>query len=301
MFLLLERRQTIQKNNRINYCKYMVRNFFFLLIILFISACKFFDGHTTNDKIPLARVDNNYLYIEDIIFPSLQNDSSLIIEKQTDQWIRNQLLLKSAYENVININNVENQVLQYKNNLILFEYEKIMYQNNIEFLVSDEELNKYYENNIKDFILPFDLVKALYAKIPVDAPDIISFRKRIKEYPDSDINEIRSYCFQFAEKSFLEDTIWVKLDEIILNNPLFLINDKSQFLKKNTYVENVDENYYFFLKIVDKRLIGETSPLSFESNVINAIILNKRKQELFDKLRDSIFVNSKKGIDYEIF
>ena len=301
MFLLLERRQTIQKNNRINYCKYMVRNFFFLLIILFVSACKFFDGNITNDKIPLARVDNNYLYIEDIIFPSLQNDSSLIIEKQTDQWIRNQLLLKSAYENVININNVENQVLQYKNNLILFEYEKITYQNNIEFLVSDEELNKYYENNIKDFILPFDLVKALYAKIPVDAPDIISFRKKIKEYPDSDINEIRSYCFQFAEKSFLEDTIWVKLDEIILNNPLLLINDKSQFLKKNTYVENVDENHYFFLKIVDKRLIGETSPLSFESNVINAIILNKRKQELFDKLRDSIFVNSKKGIDYEIF
>ena len=279
----------------------MVRNLFFLLIILFVSSCEYLDGNSTDDKIALARVDNNYLYIEDIIFPFLQNDSSLIIEIQTDQWIRNQLLLKVAYENVNNVNNVENQVLQYKNNLILFEYEKITYQNNIDFLVSDEELNTYYENNIKDFVLPFDLVKALYAKIPVDAPDIGTFRKIIKEYPDSDINEIRSYCFQFAEKSFLEDTIWVKLDEIILNNPLLLINDKSQFLKRNTYVENVDENYYFFLKILDKRLIGETSPLSFESNVINAIILNKRKQKLFDKLRDSIFVNSKKGIDYEIF
>ena len=279
----------------------MVRNFFFLLIILFVSSCEYLDGNSTDDKIALARVDNNYLYIEDIIFPFLQNDSSLIIEIQTDQWIRNQLLLKVAYENVNNVNNVENQVLQYKNNLILFEYEKITYQNNIDFLVSDEELNTYYENNIKDFVLPFDLVKALYAKVPVDAPDIGSFRKIIKEYPDSDINEIRSYCFRFAEKSFLEDTIWVKLDEIILNNPLLLINDKSQFLKRNTYVENVDENYYFFLKILDKRLIGETSPLSFEYNVINAIILNKRKQKLFDKLRDSIFVNSKKGIDYEIF
>ena len=227
----------------------MVRNLFFLLIILFVSSCEYLDGNSTDDKIALARVDNNYLYIEDIIFPFLQNDSSLIIEIQTDQWIRNQLLLKVAYENVNNVNNVENQVLQYKNNLILFEYEKITYQNNIDFLVSDEELNTYYENNIKDFVLPFDLVKALYAKIPVDAPDIGTFRKIIKEYPDSDINEIRSYCFQFAEKSFLEDTIWVKLDEIILNNPLLLINDKSQFLKRNTYVENVDENYYFFLKI----------------------------------------------------
>ena len=279
----------------------MARNLFFLLIILFVSSCELLDGNTTDDKIALARVDNNYLYIEDIIFPSLQNDSSLIIETQTNQWIRNQLLLKLAYENVINVNNVENQVLQYKNNLILFEYEKITYQNNIDFLVSDEELNTYYENNIKDFVLPFDLVKALYAKIPIDAPDIGGFRKIIKEHPDSDINAIRSYCFQFAEKSFLEDTIWVKLDDIILNNPLLLINDKSQFLKRNTYVENVDKNHYFFLKILDKRLIGETSPLSFEYNVINAIILNKRKQKLFDKLRDSIFINSKKGIDYEIF
>ena len=280
----------------------MARNLFFLLIILFVSSCELLDGNTTDDKIALARVDNNYLYIEDIIFPSLQNDSSLIIETQTDQWIRNQLLLKSAYENVINVNNVENQVLQYKNNLVMFEYEKMTYQNNIDFSISDEELNTYYENNIKDFVLPFDLVKALYAKIPVDVPNIRNFRKIIKEYPDSDINEIRSYCFQFAEKSFLEDTIWVKLDDIILNNPLLLINNKSQFfLKRNTYVENVDEKHYFFLKIVDKRLIGETSPLSFESNVINAIILNKRKQELFDKLRDSIFVNSQKGIDYEIF
>ena len=122
----------------------MVRNLFFLLIILFVSACEFLDGNTTDDKIALARVDNNYLYIEDIIFPSLQNDSSLIIEKQIDQWIRNQLLLKLAYENVINDNNVENQVLQYKNNLVMFEYEKMTYQNNIDFSISDEELNTYY-------------------------------------------------------------------------------------------------------------------------------------------------------------
>ena len=33
----------------------MVRNLFFLLIILFVSACGFLDGNTTDDKIALAR------------------------------------------------------------------------------------------------------------------------------------------------------------------------------------------------------------------------------------------------------
>ena len=35
--------------------------------------------------------------------------------------------------------------------------------------------------------------------------------------------------------------------------------------------------------------------------IINTILLNNRKQELFDKLRDSIYNNSTKGVDYEIY
>ena len=142
----------------------MVRNLFFLLIILFVSACGFLDGNTTDDKIALAWVDNNYLYIEDIIFLSLQNDSSLIIEKQTDQWIRNQLLLKSAYENVINVNSVENQVLQYKNNLVMFEYEKMTYQNNIDFKKAPYFFISYFRKKFNSLFKKEEMVQ-LWSKI----------------------------------------------------------------------------------------------------------------------------------------
>ena len=50
-----------------------------------------------------------------------------------------------------------------------------------------------------------------------------------------------------------------------------------------------------------KKLKGDFSPLDFEVDVINTIILNKRKQDLFDKLRDSIYNNSTRGVDYEIY
>ena len=63
-----------------------------------------------------------------------------------------------------------------------------------------------------------------------------------------------------------------------------------------------DDEYVYLIKILDKKLKGDFSPLDFEVDVINTIIfLNKRKQDLFDKLRDSIFINSTKGVDYEIF
>ena len=252
-------------------------------------------------KLPLASVENNYLYTEDIIFQPMEADSAQIIKNQINDWIRNQLLLKSSSDVNINMDKIDNQVLEYKNNLIMFEYEKYIYQNNTNFSASKEEIKAYYENNIEDFILQFDLIKALYAKIPKEAPEINAFRKLLKNYPNSEINEIRSYCFRFAEKSYLEDTVWIKFDDILFNNPLMLMENKSQFLKTKSYIENSDNNFYFFVKILDKRIVGENSPLSFESSIINAIILNKKKQEIFDKLRDSIFVNSKKGIDYEIY
>ena len=50
-----------------------------------------------------------------------------------------------------------------------------------------------------------------------------------------------------------------------------------------------------------KKLIGDYSPLSFEEDIVNTILLNNRKQELFDNLRDSIFNNSVRGVDYEIY
>ena len=279
----------------------MFKIYFFYFILLFISSCIFLERNVVDQKLPLASVENKYLYKEDIVFPSMEDDSIQFVENQINDWLRNQLLLKSASKININMNKINNQVLEYKDNLIMFEYEKYIYQINNDLSASEDEIRSYYNNNIEDFILQFDLIKALYAKIPKEAPEINVFRKLLKNYPKSDINEIRSYCFQFAEKSYLEDSVWIKFDDIILNNPLILMENKSQFLKTESYIENSDDSFYFFVKILDKRIVGENSPLSFEASIINAIILNKKKQELFDKLRDSIFVNSKKGIDYEIY
>ena len=148
---------------------------------------------------------------------------------------------------------------------------------------------------------PFNLVKALYAKIPLQAPSINEFKSDFIRYPLSDTSEIRSYCFQFAEKSFLEDSIWIKFDDIIINTPFPRDIDKTSFLKTRTFYEIKEEGFVHFIKILDKKLIGDYSPLPFEVDIINTILLNKRKQELFDNLRDSIFTNSIEGVDYEIY
>ena len=86
-----------------------------------------------------------------------------------------------------------------------------------------------------------------------------------------------------------------------MNVPFPADIDRVRFLKTTSYYETRDEEYIHFVRILDKKLVGDFSPISFEEEIINTILLNNRKQELFDKLRDSIYHNSTRGVDYEIY
>ena len=274
---------------------------FVLFLFLSLKSCTWINNKNNIEENILARVGNNKLYHSDIVYLPILGDSSEFYSNQISIWIKRQLILSSAFQNVEVKNKIDRQVNKYREDLILFEFEKYLFSTTIKNPISYGDIVTYYEENKNDFILPFNLVRALYAKIPLQAPSINQFRSDFLRYPLSDTSEIRSYCFQFAEKSFLEDSTWIKFDEIIINTPFPRDIDKTSFLKTRKFYEIKEEKFIHFIKILDKKLIGDYSPLSFEVDIINTILLNKRKQELFDNLRDSIFTNSIEGVDYEIY
>ena len=274
---------------------------FVLFLFLSLKSCTWINNKNNIEENILARVGNNKLYHSDIVYLPILGDSSEFYSNQISIWIKRQLILSSAFQNVEVKNKIDRQVNKYREDLILFEFEKYLFSTTIKNPISYGDIVTYYEENKNDFILPFNLVRALYAKIPLQAPSINQFRSDFLRYPLSDTSEIRSYCFQFAEKSFLEDSTWIKFDEIIINTPFHRDIDKTSFLKTRKFYEIKEEGFVHFIKILDKKLIGDYSPLPFEVDIINTILLNKKKQELFDNLRDSIFTNSIEGVDYEIY
>jgi len=278
-----------------------MKNKIFIVFIWFFSACNLIINQNSEQQDIIAKVGDSYLYDDDIIYNSSLGDSAVVYNRQVNTWIKKQLLLNSAFQNESVMNQIERKVEDYKESLILFEFEKYIYANSIDFKISEDDISKYYNENKDDFILPFNLIKAIYAKVPLDAPSLSVFRNNLKKYPESDTSQVISYCFQFAEKSFLEDTTWIKFDDIILNLPFPKNLDKSVFLKTRKFYEIREGDFLHFIRILDKKLIGDYSPLSFEEDIVNTILLNNRKQELFDNLRDSIFNNSVRGVDYEIY
>ena len=274
---------------------------FFVFLLLICQSCDWFVKNQQQDKDVVAQVGSSFFYVDDIVYDSSLGDSTKVVSQQINLWLKKQLVLNAAFQNEEIINEIENKVSSYRDNLVLFEFEKYLFANSFNEKISNKEIINYYDENKNDFILPFSLLKTLYAKIRDDAPSINIFRNNLRKYPNSDTTEIISYCFQFAEKSFLEDSTWIKFDDILMNVPFSGEVDKINFLKSRTYHEIKEEGYVHFIRILDKKLIGDFSPISFEEEIIYTILLNNRKQDLFDNLRDSIFSNSVKGVDYEIY
>ena len=237
------------------------------------------EEQSSGDNI-IAKVGNKFLYAEDISYEKSMGDSIMIFNQQVNNWIKKQLIIQNAFQNLEIKQNINKKVDKYKDDLILFEFEKYLFSNNKSFEINTKDIESYYNENINDFILPYNLVKTLYAKVPVNAPSINSFRRDILNYPKSDLEDIKSYCYQFAEKSYL---------------------DKKEFLKYRKFYEFNDNGFIHFIRVLDKKIVGDFSPISFEADIINTILINNRKKELFDKLQDSIFLNSLRGIDYEIY
>ena len=278
-----------------------MNNYIILFFFILFQSCDWIHNGEEEDENVLARVGNSTLYKKDILYNPLLGDSVEVYSNQINLWVKKQLVLNSAFQNDEIMNEIQNKVDKYKESLLLFEFEKYLFSNSDKIEISSQEISSYYEENIEDFILPFNLVKALYVKVPFDAPSINNFRNNLRKYPNADTTEIVSYSFQFAEKSFLEDSIWIKFDDIIMNLPFPADTDRIKFLKSRSYYESRDDQYIHFLRILDKKFVGDFSPITFEEEIINTILLNNRKQELFDKLRDSIYNNSTRGVDYEIY
>ena len=241
----------------------------------------------------IARVDDVYLYPTDIreILPVNVSsaDSMEIVDRFINSWVRKQVFLQEARENLSPEQlNFEKQIEEYRNSLIVFSYENELINSQLDTFVTEDQLSEFYEKNKSDFRLRQDIVKADYVKLPLDAPDQNRFRRLFRSNDPEEAGLIEEYCIQNAASYFIDSDSWLIFNDLLREVPLNVSNP-SNFLRTNQWVEVSDENFRYFVKILDYQLQGSVSPLAFERENIRSIVLNQRKHELINKMRIQFF------------
>lgn len=257
-------------------------------------------------RTPVARVNRAFLYKDElggIVLPGTTKEDSIVrVETYINSWIRKQLLLQEAARKInINEAEVERKILDYRYSLIAYEYQAFYIKQNLDTAIVASEIEKYYKENLDNFILKQNIVRATFIKVPKSAPRTNKIKELIFSKKEKDQDELKSYCLSFSTAYHLVDSTWMVFDELVKNSPLAEIPNKIQFLKANPYYETSDDTYLYFLRVMEYRISDNISPLEFVRDDIRTIILNKRKVALAKQLEDEVYKSAVSEKEFEIF
>lgn len=274
-----------------------------IFLLIFLSSCTTFFKKKSERTI--AKVYDTYLFESDLkgVLPLGTNagDSLTLTRSFIDNWIRKQLVIHQA-ENNLSSDQMEfsRQLDNYKNSLIIYAYENALVRQKLDTLISDEELENYYDANQNNFLLKDNIVQIQYVKLPLNATNKKQFRQLLISSNPEDKNKLSDLCEKSASDYFLDDQNWLLFSDVLRQIPIKTYNQE-EFLKNRHDLEYQDSSFLYLVRFKDFKIKESVSPLSFERIRIRDIILNKRKLDLISQMQEDIYQQALKKNDFEVY
>ncbi len=192
------------------------------------------------------------------------------------------------------------EIDSYKNSLLKYTYEQRMLDTALSLNVEENEIVNYFNLNKKNFELKENIVRVRYVKVPKNHKKFNRLRYMI-QYKDS-LSKEKFFNLIQKENIFCEanDSLWQKLEDLKNLIPFKLYNDE-HFLRNYYYTEAPDGDYIWILYFTENRLKNGVAPLDLVKEKITAIIVNQRKQDLVQKLGNSVYKEGIKNEDIKIY
>ena len=278
--------------------------FFIIGIVSTIVSCSYL--RKEQEGIPVARVNDSYLFQEDIeaiLSEGIsQEDSTLRVNNFINQWATQKLLQSGAEINL----SLEKQedfnklVEQYKSDLFIKAYLEALVKQKIDTVVTLEEAQEVYQSNKETFKLNEELIKFRYINLSENMDGFQEIKEQFKNFDNEDKKILDSISIQFRAYS-LNDSIWIKVDQVLANIPVLNVDSKKELLKKSNFIQLQDSLGLYLMQINDVLNRNEIAPLEYVIPTIKQIVINKRKLEFIKQLEKDITKDAIKNKQFEIF
>jgi len=283
-----------------------VRFILALLIVTSLASCNRKEGKPPADEAPVARVGEATLSRSEVadLVPKGASaaDSVALVSRYLDAWVKKRLKLEQAAQQLpSDQGDLEKRVEEYREALLLHEYEKQYVRQHLDTAVNEGEITGYYNANLANFELKQSIVQALLAAIPRDAPKLDQARQWMRSGKDRDQQEFRSYCYRFAKFYHMDDSVWVPFGELVRNTPFKEVPNEVQFLKQNSFSETSDEQNVYWLVVKQFKLSSQSSPLAFVHDQIREMVINQRRQTLLQTMEKNMYEEARKKDRIEIY
>lgn len=265
-----------------------------LSLFVILTAC----SHEAEESPVIVSVYNQELRASDLegIVPAglSADDSIAIVNTYIEQWIRQAVILEKAGRNVSD--NFERELREYKNNLLVYAYERQILDQILDTVVTDLQIEDYYRQHKSDFTLKSSIVKAVYVVAPVKSPAVAKLKKTIEHTPfvEKDIIELEETASRNGFAGYYDAETWIPFYTLQSAVPVTTYNE-SLFLKQHRAITLSDDSLFYAARILDYKVTDDISPLDLQRDNIRAILLNHRKVEALEKLRSDLLQEAERG------
>ena len=274
-----------------------------LILAMFFSTCQ---GKKTEDKGEVVvSVYGKKLYktdLENIVYEGISYHDSVVRAKvYIDKWVRNQLLIRQAENNLTPEQlDFSKRLEEYRNSLVINKYETELINQNLDIEVTEDQIYEYYNKNGAEFRMNRDIVQIASVSLPNDSKKKWVFTKLFRDYDSLMVDSLTSLSNQYAISYDFNIKEWRNFDEVIDTYDLKVKDNKSFLNEKKFFVVNDDETYTL-VKICDYRLVGDESPCEMEIDRIKYIILSNRKKELLENLYNDLQTKAIQDKAFDVF
>ena len=274
--------------NRLGY-----QTWWMLLLLLVLTACQREAVNGQANEIIVAEVDGNILNLQELksMYPDQLNrpDSVLISNALAERWIKKEVFLSEAERSMVDIDQLNALVKDYRESLIIHKYEEQLLNNFRDTVVTDKDIETFFNENPDQFKLKKTIVKFNLAVFPRESLEG-EYDKVKKLWDEMDDREnlkidLVKYLDLYSE-AFVLDTVWHELGEL---QTLLPESVPKKLLNKSHRLELEDEEHFYFLRIIDIAEETDDAPLTYIRNFAQKAILQKRRLKWLERVKTDLY------------
>ena len=275
-----------------------------VLLTFLVTSCDYF--RAPKEPKAIARVGKSYLYLEDIanLVPSgtSKKDSIAIVKSFIDRWATQKLLFEASERNIskAKVSEFNELIDQYKVDLYTKAYLEDLVIRQIDTVVTEAQIESYYNTNKQFFKNSSELVKMRYINLVKENPKFANIKAKFSSFTKKDRKELEQQAVKFKSYAF-NDSIWVDIKQVYEKLPFVNIENKNKYISSGINFDYPDSTTVWLVKVNKVLPKDSPTPLEFLKPTIKQIIINNRKLELINTLEKEITNDAINDNKYEIY
>lgn len=242
----------------------------------------------------LAEAAGEKLYTRDVraVVPRGMSgeDSVAFMERYIDKWINKQLKLHEA-EQIFSESeqDIDSLVEEYRQALLIRKLDYRLIEENLDTVVTAEQIAAYHKNHLSDFKVNQTLVKGRIVRFNAANRQAPRLRKLMTANTPSQQQDFVDICTknQFELTDFTSK--WVPYSEFLSYLPTLRSQNYDALLSSSSVQEMKDSRSGYYFQITGVLHPGEPEPLERVEQTVRRILLTQRQNEIIRTYEDRIY------------